>query len=113
MSSVQTTNCRFEFISIIFIFFFISNHTAEKCLHSQYISPTVHTKQGCGLSPHLQSSLGPPSKAQAVGQYSGCDSGPVVAAPAHKHDTQAGHTPLRAERHLCGAGARLHSKQKR
>lgn len=56
---------------------------------------------------HLQPSLGSPGEAQAVGQDSGRDSGPVVAAPAHEHYTQAGHMPLRAERHLRGAGAHL------
>lgn len=74
---------------------------------SQHIRPNGHTD-----SANLQPSLGSPGKAPAVGQDSGRDSGPVVAAPAHEHYTQAGHTPLRAERHLCGAGAHLRPKQR-
>lgn len=77
-----------------FIFFQISRHTAEKCV--------CH-------SAHLQPGLGRPGQAQPVGQDGGRDSGPIVAAPAHQHHPQAGNTPLRAERHLCGAGAHLRS----
>lgn len=111
MSSVQTTNCLFEFISIHYFRLAIALQRSVY-IHNIFVRPCTQT-QGRGSSPHLQSSLGPPRKAQPVGQHSGCDSGPVVAAPAHKHDTQAGHTPLRAERHLCGTGAHLRCKQRR
>lgn len=58
---------------------------------------------------HLQPGLGRPGQAQPVGQDGGRDSGPVVTAPAHQHHPQAGDTSLRAERHVCGAGAHLRS----
>ena len=81
----------------------LGNHTAEKCLQSsQYI----------GTETHLQPSLGSPGKAQPVGQDRGRDSGPVVAAPTHEHYTQTGHTPLRAEGHLRGAGDHLRPTQR-
>lgn len=58
-------------------------------------------------STHLQSSLGLPGETQLVGLYGCCDGGPVVAAPAHQHHTQPGHSPLSAECHLGGAGGHL------